>query len=97
MVKFHEDLLFLLLFVLWYFFFAFNNCSVGKLSVLLVSFILILTSNSIPETLSSNEGSHYFHFKVVGMTRPGIEPATSRTHGGRSIITTSRRSVFLKI
>ena len=34
--------------------------------------------------LSAKQGSHWYHFNAFGMTRPGIQPTTSRSRSGRS-------------
>ena len=44
-----------------------------------------------PATRNAKEGSHYYHFKVICLTRSGIEPTTSRTRVGRSSTTPPRQ------
>ena len=50
------------------------------------------TSESVPHNPERQGGKPISTiFKVFGMTRPGIEPATSRTRGGRTTTTPPRR------
>ena len=80
------------------FFAAFNNVSVlsrrypGKLPVLLLrlSCLQSVSRNAYNATVKGLGRSYYYHFKVLCITRSGIEPVTSHIRGGRSTTTPTR-------